>query len=140
VLRVCALPAAGDKGQGGCAAESSRPAHKAWHEVPAADIPGKQVLVTSKHLGNDANGAAIPRHTPELPRVGLTTYPLATLPTVWSQPASSLSTVSSHASLLSVEMPIGHCFPCFNHNSRCWQCLCVTNLQVALLRTKSNFA
>jgi hypothetical protein len=53
------------------------PSHKPWHEVPAADIPGKEVLVTAEHLGLDAAGHAIPLHTAELPRAGLTRFTIA---------------------------------------------------------------
>jgi hypothetical protein len=67
------------KDKGAVLPKARDPAHKAWHEVPAADIPGKQVLVTAEYLGNDANGVAIPRHTPEMPRVGLTTYTIGNI-------------------------------------------------------------
>jgi hypothetical protein len=71
VCCVCAryLPLV-TKDKGAVLPKARDPCRKAWHEVPAEDIPGKQVLVTAEHLGNDANGVAIPRHTPELPSVG----------------------------------------------------------------------
>jgi hypothetical protein len=80
VCCVCAryLPLV-TKDKGAVLPKARDPAHKGWHEVPAADIPGKQVLVTAEYLGNDANGVAVPRHTPELPRVGLTTYTIGNI-------------------------------------------------------------
>jgi hypothetical protein len=45
-----------------------------WQEVPAGDIPGKELLLTADHLGCDTDGNNIMPHSPELPRVGLTTY------------------------------------------------------------------
>lgn len=75
VCSVCAqyLPLV-TKGKGPTLPAALDPAHRWWHEVPVADIPGKEVLVTAEHLGVDATGNPIAAHTPELPRAGLTTY------------------------------------------------------------------
>jgi hypothetical protein len=62
------------KDRGAILPDALNPLHKPWYEVPAADIPGKEVLVTAAHLGRDASGNTAAQHTPELPRVGLTTY------------------------------------------------------------------
>ena len=92
VCCVCAryLPLV-TKDKGAVLPKARDPSFKAWHEVPAAEIPGKDVLVTAEHLGNDANGDPIPHHTPELPRVGLTTYTIGRI-TYCLEPAGIVNT------------------------------------------------
>ena len=110
VCCVCAryLPLV-TKDKGAVLPKARDPCHKGWHEVPDADIPGKQVLVTAEYLGNDANGVAIPRHTPELPRVGLTTYTIGNI-AYCLEPAGIVNTNGE---------------PCCPHNTLKWSHLLV---------------
>lgn len=79
------------KDKGAMLPKARDPAYRAWHEVPATDIPGKEVLVTAEFLGLDSAGNAVPPHTPELPRAGLTTHTIAGI-TYCLEPAGIVAT------------------------------------------------
>jgi hypothetical protein len=57
------------KDKGSTLASTQQP----WQEVPAGRLPGKELLLMADCLGSTADGEAVAAHTPELPRVGLTT-------------------------------------------------------------------